>query len=951
MKNQKLTYQRLKSNLTEIEQAVKAIQDGQVDAIVSTKNIILLRLKEAEDALRQSEQRYRNLLEQNPDPVFCVDTQGRFTEVNEAACRFTGYSLEELLEKKWQDLCDPEDLKKTMQHFKAALQGESPDFEVSTIGKDGRKSYFYLTGGPLTVRDEIQGLFIIAHDLTELKKTEKALRESEQKLALATSGTQIGIFDRNIITGEIIATEQNVRLLGLRTTTTTTTTTTLSQHYQYRDWAKRIHPEDLMQVEAQMDRCMNEHTPFESEYRVVWPDGSEHWIATRAIFQYDDESKPQRMLGILMDITENKRTEETLHQALAKAEKGDRLLAALMEYVPEGVTIADAPDVRIRMVSRAGQALTGKEYGDLVGIPVTQHINRWDIYRADGVTQASNDELPLTRATQEGETIRDEIWVLGRPDGQRIPLLCSAGPIRNKAGNITGGIIVWRDITKLKMAEERISRLNENLEEKIKKRTAELTKAISTLRSQAELLDLAHDTIIVHDLDGKITFWNHGAEKTYGWKRQEVMGKVTHEVLKTKFSEPLLKIISAVSTRGNWEGELIHTAKNKKQIIVESRWALQKDENGKPSAVLEIERDITKRKSAEKKTQEARRYAESIIATIQEALIVLDSKLRVLKANNAFYKLFSLKPEDTEGEFIYRVGQNQWDIPELKKLLEDVLPKNTSFEEYEMEYASKKESGKTLLLNARRIYQDKKKTEMILLAIQDITTRKQQEKRIGELTEELLLAEEEQRQEVAIASHDSIGQMLAFSKRELASLLKEPNLTTNKSLKKVLNSISKALKQSRELTTDLSSPTLHTFGLEAGLEELVEQFSDENGLKYEFNTTEKPKDLDKKVQLLLYRCVKELLCNIAKHSRAKNIAVDVKTINNFLELTVTDDGKGFNVDRLNNNNKKKKTFGLFSIQQRLTNVGGSFNIESEKKKGTKIILRAPLSTTKNEKGK
>jgi signal transduction histidine kinase len=257
----------------------------------------------------------------------------------------------------------------------------------------------------------------------------------------------------------------------------------------------------------------------------------------------------------------------------------------------------------------------------------------------------------------------------------------------------------------------------------------------------------------------------------------------------------------------------------------------------------------------------------------------------------------------------------------------------------------------SLLLNARRIYQDMKRTDMILLAICDITARKQQEKRIRELTEELLLAEEQHRQKVATALHDSIGQMLAFSKRELALLLKVPKLRTDASLKKVLDSISKALKQSRELTTDLSSPTLHTFGLEAGLEELAEQFSKDNGLKCSFNTTEEPKALEKKVELLLYRCAKELLCNITKHSKAKNVAIGIKSIDNFLELTVIDDGKGFDTSCLETSKTRKKAFGLFSVQQRLTNVGGSFSIESEKKKGTKVILRAPLSTAKNKKGK
>jgi PAS domain S-box-containing protein len=478
-----------------------------------------------------------------------------------------------------------------------------------------------------------------------------------------------------------------------------------------------------------------------------------------------------------------------------------------------------------------------------------------------------------------------------------------------------------------------------------KKKEDRLYKQEKELRSRAELIDLAYDMIIVHNLDGKITFWNNGAEKIYGFKREEVLGKVTHEVLKTKYSEPLLKIISAVLTSGTWEGQMIHKTKNGKQIIVESRWALQKNEQGKPFAVIEIDRDISKRKSAEKKTEEARKYAESIIETIQEALVVLDAKLTVLSANNAFYRLFKLKPDQTEGKFIYELDQNQWDIPELRNFLEDILTKNTSFEAYEMDYLPLKGLTKVLSLNARRIYRGKKKTEMILLAMQDITTRKQQERRIRELTEELLFVEEEQRQAVATNLHDSIGQLLAFSKKEIAMILKEPKMRTDDSLKKILDSIQKSIEQSRKLTADLSSPTLHTFGLQAGLEELAEQFSNENEIKCSFRAAQENIRIEKKNELLLYRSVKELLCNIVKHAKAKSVKIELGISSSFLELKVVDDGKGFDVSHLNKNNTKKKSLGLFSIEQRLKNIGGSFNIESEKKKGTKVILRVPLKKT------
>ncbi len=513
-----------------------------------------------------------------------------------------------------------------------------------------------------------------------------------------------------------------------------------------------------------------------------------------------------------------------------------------------------------------------------------------------------------------------------RSDGSECVVQQRAEVIRNVSGEPIQMIGTIQDITESRRKEQ------------------QLKEQSLRLKSQAELLDLAHDTIIVHDLDGKIIFWNKGAERAYGWTGKEAIGQLTHELLQTTFSEPLLKIISAVSTQGHWEGELRHITKDGRKVIVESRWAIQKNENNEPSTILEIDRDITDRVQAQKETEDARVYAESIIETIEEAILVLNADLKVISANKTFYEIFKLKPDAVIGKYVYELAEGHWRSPEFIKLLEGVLPENKTINNYEVEYAGK-EGIINLLLNAKKIYEDRKHKRRILLAFHDITSQKLQENALKELTEELLLAEEHQRQQVATALHDSIGQMLAFSKRELLSLMKEPQLKDDPRLKKVLEQIKKSVRQSRELTSDLSSPTLHTFGIGAAIEELAEQFEKEHSIHCSCNFNEEQiKPVEKKVELLLYRAVKELLCNIAKHARAKNVIIDVRNDDNLMELTVTDDGKGFNTARLHNNDGKKKSFGLFSIEQRLTNVGGSFSIHSEKKKGTNVTLTVPLKT-------
>ena len=126
------------------------------------------------------------------------------------------------------------------------------------------------------------------------------------------------------------------------------------------------------------------------------------------------------------------------------------------------------------------------------------------------------------------------------------------------------------------------------------------------IERQDDLLDLAHDMITVFELDGRIHYWNQGAEKTYGWMRDEAKGKISHQLLKTKFSTPLTDILSHLRREGRWEGELIQEDRQGRRLWVESRWVLRHHDNQRPEAILAIDRDISLRKQAEKSREEAR---------------------------------------------------------------------------------------------------------------------------------------------------------------------------------------------------------------------------------------------------------------------------------------------------------------------------------------------------------
>ena len=115
--------------------------------------------------------------------------------------------------------------------------------------------------------------------------------------------------------------------------------------------------------------------------------------------------------------------------------------------------------------------------------------------------------------------------------------------------------------------------------------------------------------------------------------------------------------------------------------------------------------------------------------------MVLDSDLIVVKANQSFYRTFNVSPERTEGVLVYELGNQQWDIPSLRELLEDILPKNTIFNDFEVEHCFEGIGQKIMHLNARRIYNRENQTELILLAIEDVTEREDYRRNLEKIVE------------------------------------------------------------------------------------------------------------------------------------------------------------------------------------------------------------------------
>lgn len=185
---------------------------------------------------------------------------------------------------------------------------------------------------------------------------------------------------------------------------------------------------------------------------------------------------------------------------------------------------------------------------------------------------------------------------------------------------------------------------------------ATLEQQSELLREQAQLLDLAHDAILVRQLGSDIiTYWNQGAQKLYGWTPAEAVGKQSHSLLQTQFPARLEQILDELIRQGSWEGELVHASREGQRIVVASRWAVNRDEQGRPKAILEINRDITLRKSAGVALRESEERYRNAFEYAPVGIANVDGAGKVLRINRALQNMLGYSMDDFQSKTLIHI--------------------------------------------------------------------------------------------------------------------------------------------------------------------------------------------------------------------------------------------------------------------------------------------------------
>jgi len=376
---------------------------------------------------------------------------------------------------------------------------------------------------------------------------------------------------------------------------------------------------------------------------------------------------------------------------------------SIIDTVREPLIVLDQ-DLRVVSASRSFYEFFKVKPEETVGQLIYNLGNKqWDIPR---LRELLEDILPQKTAFDDYEVEHDFIGI-----GRRTMLL-NARRIPRPPEKPKVILLAIEDITRLKEAEE-------------------------AYLSLAAIVNTSVDGIIGKTLQGDIVSWNIGAEKIYGYTEKEMRGQNIALLAPPGYKEEIFNQFKKLQA-----GELIKNYETKRVrkdgVVIDISLTLSaiKDKSGNIYGVSAIMHDITEQKKA-KQEMIASEYAESIINTVREPLIVLDQDLRVVTVSRSFYDFFRVKPEETVGQLIYNLGNKQWNIPRLRELLETILPQKTTFDNYEVEHNFATIGRRIMLLNARQIERGTGKEKVILLAIEDITERREIENGLEKAHEEL----------------------------------------------------------------------------------------------------------------------------------------------------------------------------------------------------------------------
>ena len=729
-------------------------------------------------------------------------------------------------------------------------------------------------------------------DITDRKLAEEALARANERLHLAIDSGSVGGWDFDLKTDTSVWFGKAHAQLGMKPEET------LGSRQEFWD---RVHEDDREHLRHAMRVAKDKHEEFIEDFRVVWGDGTTHWLRSRGRYQYATNGEPERMLGISLDITLSKQAEQALRESEQRF-----LLAA-----QAGKMYSFEWDVR------TGAVVRSPEYVTVLGATEQSRSTHRQFVDKIHLDDRSRFIATIAALTPDNPTGIVTFRVIN-PDGSLVWLRSSGRGIFDDQGRVLRVIGMVADVTDQKLAEEELRAHEERL------RLAQWAARIGTF-------DLNMRT--------GVDIWTPETEALYGLPpggfggtlaafenlihpddRQRII-ELTHEMVRTgQATETEWRVV--------WPDGSVHWIAGRAQVL--------KDESGKPSRMLGVNLDITERKRVE----EAKFRMAAIVESSEDAIISENWDGVITSWNAGAEHMFAYTEAEAVGQPISIVVPVELQDEQDRNF--EKLRNGECIDHYETVRVTKTGRRVNVSLSISPLKDSTGRITGFSKIARDISERKQMEEALSGMNRRLIDAQEQDRARIGRDLHDHINQQLALVAVELEQLRNHPPdsaIETCTRLKEIRDQVTAIATEVQSISHQLHSPQLEILGIVGATRSFCREFAARQKVSIDFTHDDIPRDVPHDVSLCLFRVLQEALHNAVKHSNVRDYKVRLGCSATEFHLTVSDRGIGFDAKTAMNGGG----LGLVSMRERVRLVNGTIVIDSKPMGGTTIHVRVPFS--------
>jgi len=864
-------------------------EDGKTVRLFGTTQDITER-KQANQALREAESKYRNIFENAVEGIFQTSPDGRFIAANPALANMFGFdSPEELIRERAdiskQHYVDP----KQRTEFKRRLEqaGVVYNFEYEAYRKDGGK--LWISDNVRAVRDQNGQVLCYegtATDITERKRAEEALRKSEERYRELFESARDAIYVHDLEGRYISVNRAAENLSGY------SRSEIIGKHF-----SDFLPPEQVDRVRQNLTRKLITHRGARYTVEMIARDGGRVPVEVNSNLIYED-GVPVGVQGLVRDIRERLQAEQAIRQA-------EERYRGIFENAGEGI-FQSTPEGRFLVANPTLARIHGYESAEELISSFT------DIPAQVYVDAKKRDEFRNLLA-QHG-VVRGFKHQVFRKDGSKIWISVNARAVRNEQGQLLYYEGTAQDITERKVAADR-------------------------LKEYEKVVEGLEEMIIVVDRDYRYLLANRAFLNHRGMEKEQVLGQPVTHVLDKEVFETIVKEKLAECFQGKvvkYEMRYRYPDLGERHLFIS--YLPIEGSNGIDKAACVLQ-DITEQKRAEQAVRQSEeRFSKAFHSSPAALCVALLEDGRLLEVNDAFLCMTGYERHEVLGRSTSDLGL--WVDTSARITMAGLVRERGAVKDLEIDFRRKSGEVRNALLSVDLIELTGK--PCVLGTSQDVTERKRAEQVLRNYPRRLISAQEAERQSIARELHDQIGQVLTAIRLNLQNIREFCETSESRMLiDEAMDMADQAMDEVRDLSFELRPSLLDDLGLVAALRWYTDRFAKRTAIATAIVTSiPDGVRLSRELETACFRITQEALTNVARHSKAKNVWVDLKAIVGETVLLVKDDGNGFDPYSVN-----PRSFpiglGLRGMEERALALGGRLEVKSDLRKGTELRAYFP----------